>query len=117
MRARGIYGLDGRKCPSKILNGEYVDRLVWADIESFLRNPCEILERLRKRVSMQDGERLRRQKELDDLTVRLGQKSTERERVLALFRRGRIDDATLDQQLSSQVDSEVSDLQETDVVS
>lgn len=110
MMARGIYGLNGKKCPSKILNGDYVDRLVWADIESFLRNPGEILERLRERLSMQDGERQRRRKELEDLAARLQEKATERERVLALFRRGRIDDATLDRQLD-QVNAETADLQ------
>jgi site-specific DNA recombinase len=98
-QARGLYGLSGRKCPGKSLNGDYVERLVWADIQSFLRNPGEILERLRERVAMQDDERQRRQKELDDLTERLQQKGSEQDRVLGLFRRGRIDDATLDQQL------------------
>jgi site-specific DNA recombinase len=97
--ARGLYGLSGKKCPSKTLNGDYVERLVWADIESFLGNPGEILERLRERVCMQDGERKRRLKALDELTSRLEQKAAERDRVLGLFRRGRIDDATLDQQL------------------
>jgi transcriptional regulator with XRE-family HTH domain len=48
---------------------------------------------------MQDGERNRWQKALDELTERMRQKAAERERVLGLFRRGRIDDATLDQQL------------------
>ncbi len=98
-RPAGYMGSPARSVPAKSLNGDYVERLVWADIESFLRNPGEILERLRERVSMQDGERQRRQKELDDLTDRLQQKAGERDRVLGLFRRGRIDDATLDQQL------------------
>lgn len=109
-QARGLYGIDGKKCPARTLNGDYVEQVVWADIESFLRNPGEILERLRERLSMQDGERLRRQKALDDLAAHLLQKSVERERVLALFRRGRINDATLDQQLD-QVDAEATDLQ------
>ncbi len=107
--ARGLYGIDGRKCPSRTLNGDYVERLVWADIESFLRNPGEILERLRERVAMQDGERQRRQKELDGLRDRLEQKTVERDRVLALFRRSRIDDATLDQQLD-QINTETVEL-------
>ena len=67
-----------------------MERLVWADIESFLRNPGEILERLRERVSMQDSERQRRQKELGEFVGRLQQKTGERDRVLGLFRRGRI---------------------------
>jgi site-specific DNA recombinase len=103
--ARGLYGLSGKKCPAKSLNGEYMERLVWADIESFLRKPGEILERLRQRVAMHDGERQRLQKALEDLTHRLQQKAGERDRVLGLFRRGRIDDATLDQQLD-QVNTE-----------
>jgi site-specific DNA recombinase len=109
-QARGLYGIEGKKCPARTLNGDYVERLVWADIESFLRNPGEILDRLRERLLMQDGERLRRQKKLDELVARLQQKNIERERVLALFRRGRIDDATLDQQLD-QVDVEAADIQ------
>ena len=48
---------------------------------------------------MQDGERQRREKELEDLTTRLNEKAAERDRVLGLFRRGRIDDMTLDEQL------------------
>jgi site-specific DNA recombinase len=98
-QARGLYGISGKKCPAKSLNGDYVERLVWADIESFLRNPGELLERLRERVSMQDSERQRRQAELDELTARMQQKTAERDRVLGLFRRGRIDETTLDQQL------------------
>jgi len=108
-QARGLYGLSGRKCPSKGLNGDYVERLVWADIESFLRNPGEILERLRERVAAQDGERQNRQKELDALRDRLQQKTGEKDRVLGLFRRGRIDEALLDQQLD-QIDVEGAEL-------
>ena len=109
--ARGLYGAAGKKCPGKSLNGEYVERLVWADIESFLRNPGEILERLRKRVSMQDDERQRREDELNDLKARLEQKAEERARVLVIFRRGRIDDATLDQQLDA-IDGEAAGLRQ-----
>jgi len=112
-QARGLYGIDGKKCPARTLNGDYVERLVWADIESFLRNPGEILERLRERVVMQDGERQRRQKELDELRDRLRQKTDERDRVLALFRRNRIDEATLDQQLDL-IEVEAADLR-TDI--
>ena len=108
--ARGLYGLSGKKCPSKTLNGDHVERLVWADIESFLRDPGEILARLHERVTMQDSDRQRRQKELDDFTAALQCKTSERERVLTLFRRGRIDEATLDAQLDL-IDSEAAGLQ------
>jgi transcriptional regulator with XRE-family HTH domain len=98
--ARGLYGLSGKKCPAKGINGRYVEQVVWADIESFLRDPGEILEHLRERLSMKGDERQRRQKELEQFRNRLGEKTIERERMLGLFRRGRIDDATLDEQLN-----------------
>jgi site-specific DNA recombinase len=98
--ARGLYGLTGKKCPAKNLNGLYVERVIWADIETFLRDPGEILERLRERLSGKGEEQKRRQKELQQFRDRLEEKTTERERMLGLFRRGRIDDATLDQHLN-----------------
>ncbi len=100
-QARGLYGEAGKKCPSKNLNGDYVERLVWADIEAFLRNPGDVLGRLRDRLTMKDEDRQKHEKELASLKDRLNQKGAERDRVLGLFRRGRIDDATLDQQLEA----------------
>jgi site-specific DNA recombinase len=97
--ARGLYGLDGRKCPAKALNGDYVERVVWADIEAFLRNPGDVLERLRDRLSLKDEDRKRQEKELKSLKERLEHKTAERDRMLVLFRRGRIDEPTLDQHL------------------
>ena len=108
--ARGRFGLSGKKCPSKNLNGDYVERLVWADIEAFLRDPGEVLEKLRQRMSLQHEERAQRQAELDVFISRLADKTSERERVLGLFRRGRIGDAELDTQLDL-IDAEAAGLQ------
>jgi hypothetical protein len=58
---------------------------------------------------MQDGERQRREEELRQQRARVEQKGAERDRVLALFRRGRIDDATLDEQLDH-INAETADL-------
>lgn len=96
---RAIHGPDGMRCPSRALNGTAVDSIVWADVEQFVRNPGEVLEKLRARLSIGSDERQRREKQLGGLRARLEDKENERERVLALYRRGRIDDATLDQQL------------------
>ena len=100
-QARGLYGLSGKKCPAKSLNGDYVERLVWADIEAFLRNPGDVLERLRECLSMRDEERQRQESELKSLKEHMEQKTAERDRMLGLFRRGRIDEATLDQHLDA----------------
>jgi site-specific DNA recombinase len=108
--ARGLYGLAGKKCPAKSLNGDYVERLIWADIEAFLRSPGEILERLRERLTLQHGEIQQQEKVVASLKSRLQEKTTERERMLGLFRRGRIDEATLDQHLDL-IDAEAAGLQ------
>jgi site-specific DNA recombinase len=109
-QAHALYGTSGHKCSAKSLNGDYVERIVWADIECFLRNPGEIIEKLKERLSAQDGDRPQKLKELGNYRDRLREKAAERERVLGLFRRGRIDDATLDQQLDV-IDAESAGLQ------
>ncbi len=77
-RAPAGYGIDGKKRPAKSLNGDYVERLVWADIEAFLRNPGEVVERLRDRFSMRDEERHRQESELKSLKEHPEQKTAER---------------------------------------
>jgi DNA-binding transcriptional regulator YiaG len=59
----------------------------------------------------QDRERPLRKKELAKLTAQRQQKVTERDRILALFRRGRIDEQVLDQQLDL-IENETATLQE-----
>jgi site-specific DNA recombinase len=73
--------------------------VVWADIESFLRNPGPVIEEVAE--SLEDlGSQLEAiRKEVRTAERGLADKNSEREAVLALYRRGRIDDATLDQQL------------------
>jgi site-specific DNA recombinase len=115
--ARGLYGNLGKKCPAKSLNGDYVDRIVWADIETFLRNPGDLLLRLRERLAVGEADRQQRQQELAELTKRLEQKTEERERIVGLFRRGRIDESALDKELDL-IDGEARALQaEIDEVS
>jgi site-specific DNA recombinase len=97
--ARGVYGATGQRCPSKLINGSYVEQRVWADIETFLRNPGEILEWLRQRLQLDGEEQQRRERDLERLRGLLEQKSEERDRILGLFRRGRIDETTLDKQM------------------
>jgi DNA-binding transcriptional regulator YiaG len=109
--ARKLYGLSGHKCPAQSLNGNVVEGLVWADIESFLLRPEEILERLKEHLLLEDRERPLRKKELAKLTAQRQQKAAERDRILALFRRGRIDEQVLDQQLDL-IQNETATLQE-----
>ncbi len=93
-----IYAGVGR-CQSKPVRGDELERQVWSDIESFLRNPEQLLEQLHARLeSDSQGVAVIREQ-----AVHLGElieaKSGERNRVLALYRRGRLSDVDLDTQL------------------
>jgi hypothetical protein len=78
-------------------------------VEEFLRKPGIVIERLQARMrndasdTAKDKERLRR------LRVLLEGKAGERNKVVGLFRRGRLNDAELDQQVE-EIDEEAAGL-------
>src|SRR5207245_5878807 len=39
--ARGLYGDKGKRCPSKNINGDHIERLVWTDIEASCATPVK----------------------------------------------------------------------------
>jgi site-specific DNA recombinase len=94
---RGLYGEKGTRCPSKDINGTYLEDLVWGDIEQFLRNPEEVLDELQSRMTGPVTCRARPQTE--GMKAALAGKSLERDKVVALYRRGLINEAALEQQL------------------
>ena len=83
------------RCRSKDVNGVFLEEAVWNDIEQFLRNPGEVAEILRQKISARTHDRV---PEFDrrSLEIALETKAEERARVLGLFRKGRIDEAALD---------------------
>ncbi|MBM3286755.1 MAG: recombinase family protein [Candidatus Eisenbacteria bacterium] len=95
---RGTYGLQGRKCPSKAIAGNIED-LVWRDVEGFLRNPGAVLKQLADQIEGTVGESASMKIDADQMKQALRDKDNERDRVLGLYRRGRIDEPTLDRQL------------------
>src|SRR5580692_10984377 len=48
--ARGLFGANGERCPSKAVRGEELEAMVWADVEEFLRKPSIVIERLQARM-------------------------------------------------------------------
>lgn len=97
---RNLFGKLGRKCTSKVVRGDHLERIVWADVEEFLRNPGGVLQQLRNKLETDaEGADDQRRKALQ-LEVLLAEKAGERGRVLGLYRRARLTDADLDQQLT-----------------
>ena len=87
------------RCSAKLVRGDDLEQQVWADVEAFLRNPGPVLAQIQARLESEvqsTGKVRDRLKRVEGL---LEQKSGERSRVLALYRRGRLSDATLDEQM------------------
>jgi len=87
------------RCTAKAIRGDDLERQVWSDVETFLRNPGAVLAQIQARLEAEaqsTGKIRERLKRLEGLRER---KSEERSRVLALYRRGRLSDAELDQQM------------------
>jgi site-specific DNA recombinase len=103
--ARGLYGANGQRCPSKDVNGDFLERSVWSDIEDFLRNPGAVIEQLRQRLAAERSDSHRSQERLSRLEDALASQTTGRDRILTLFRKGRITDEDLERQMD-QIDRE-----------
>ncbi|MBI3681122.1 MAG: recombinase family protein [Acidobacteria bacterium] len=93
-----VYSALGR-CQSKAVRGDHLEQQVWSDVETFLRNPEPVLQQLHARLESdaQGSDQIRKQ--VTRLEGLLAQKATERSRVVALYRRGRLTDADLDTQM------------------
>jgi hypothetical protein len=74
-----------------------LENLIWNEIERFLCDPGAIIEDLRRRIAVPKS--TGNDRSIGQLDQALKSKSNERSRVLGLYRRGAIDDHTLDAQL------------------
>jgi site-specific DNA recombinase len=87
------------RCAAKAVRGDDLEKQVWADVETFLRNPGPVLAQIQARLESDAGSTAKIRERLKRLEGLRGQKEAERSRVLALYRRGRLNDAGLDDQM------------------
>src|ERR1700733_7480409 len=73
MQVRAVRSGHGQRCPSKEVNGDLLERAVWADVESFLRSAGVVIELLQQRSDSK-----RSQEHLGRLEDGLTAKITER---------------------------------------
>jgi transcriptional regulator with XRE-family HTH domain/DNA-binding transcriptional MerR regulator len=92
-------GLRPHRCTAKSIRGDDLERQVWADIESFLRNPGAVLAQIQERLEADVKDTGKVHDRLKRLEGLLEQKAAERNRVVGLYRRGRLTDAALDAQM------------------
>ena len=93
-----IYAGRGR-CQSKAVRGDHLEQQVWSDVEAFLRNPEPVLQQLHARLESEAKGSDQVRKQVTRLQGLLEQKTTERSRVVGLYRRGRLTGADLDAQM------------------
>lgn len=96
---RGIYGKQGQRCPSKAINGERLEADIWRDVEHYIRHPDEVIEQLAMQLNDRDQRADQLRDVVADLQMAAASKKEERHTILTLFRRGRIDEPTLDEHL------------------
>lgn len=96
---RGIFGAKGQRCPSKDVNGDFLERTVWADVDDFLRNPKNVIEQVQKRMAAERGSSKRGRERLARLEDELAGMTTQRDRILGLFRKELITEKDLERQL------------------
>jgi site-specific DNA recombinase len=94
-----VYGAHGGRCKSKSVRGDQLEQQVWSDVEAFLRNPEPVLAQIHARLETESQGSDQTRQQVMRLEGLLAQKATERSRMVALYRRGRLNDADLDEQM------------------
>jgi site-specific DNA recombinase len=107
--ARGIYGVNGQRCPSKGVRGGNLEETIWSDVEEFLRKPSIVIERLQARMRGEANDSAKNRDRVRRLHGLLEAKGGERNKVVGLYRKGLLNDAELDQQLM-EIDQEAGGL-------
>ena len=98
-QARRIFGSQDKKCLAKAVNGAALETALWQDIEHFLRNPGVVLHLLVEQMQERGDQSAQLRTELARFQQTLQAKNREKDTVITLFRRGRIDERDLDAQL------------------
>jgi site-specific DNA recombinase len=79
------------RCNGKLIGTDWLEGLVWKDIETFLSNPGDVINRLQERIQADlepvAGANARKR----DLELAMGAKQNEHDRVLDGYRRGLFD--------------------------
>lgn len=103
---RGVYGEMGKRCPSKDVLAGWLEGAVWEEVEGMLRRPQRVLARLRQKLAAERRASAGQRRKLTGLERALAQKEEERNRVLSLYRKGRIAEETVERQMQEMAEEE-----------
>jgi site-specific DNA recombinase len=90
-----------QRCKGKQLPGDWLESLVWEDVKAFVQKPGPYLQDARRQLAERIGEATKAKGQLQALQKTLLDKEGERERVLTLFRRGKVTVEDIDRHLDA----------------
>lgn len=100
-RDRGPYGARGEYCPSRRVPAEELEAAIWADIEEFRRNPGPVIAQLARQLAERGDETAGILAEQRRVATSQARVAGERDSILTLYRKGRIEETALDRQLDA----------------
>ena len=98
-----------KRCRARRLSAAWLEDLIWADCRDFARDPGPTLEEARRQLRARLDRTAKAEGERRGLQQALAGKEAERERVLTMFRRGRITMQDADRELDT-INAEAVDL-------
>ena len=94
------YGKLDKRCTSGHIRALELEELVWADIAGFLREPGEVLNRLRAELHSRGADPAKAKVELDRLEKLVAAHDEQRATLYRLFRRGAMTEGDLEAQIA-----------------
>jgi site-specific DNA recombinase len=95
---RGASTVPPHRAPS--VSAPWLEDLVWTDVKQFVRNPGEVLGRVREQLRGEGDDTKVLSARRDDLAKRLADKQSEKDRYIRLYAQGHISDTELDTYLA-----------------
>ena len=89
----------GRNCDAKVINSEWIENLVWEDIKGFVKNPGDVIHKLRDQMEAELTDAPQAESRRRELQQAIRTKEQEKDRVLDAYRRGLMDIDVLDIQV------------------
>lgn len=90
----------GHRCGAKYLNADSLERRVWEDCRSFIRDPGAALEEARARLELEPTPPVVVEADIFLVLRTLEEKKREKDRILTLYRRGVISEDDVESQLA-----------------
>jgi len=95
------YKLPSQRCRAKHVPAPWLEEIIWADCREHILNPGRALDNARRQMQERQEQRIDLAGERHAMEQQIAEKDAERERILTLYRRGRISVADVEKQIDA----------------